>query len=660
MTHALLASGTRFEQTALSRFLAAYGHADLDALHACAREAPQRFWAEVEDALGLTWARRYHTVCDLSDGPMWPHWFAGGQLDLFDNLIGRIARDDPGRAAVIWEGDDGATRTLSYAQLDLEARRLAAALVRLGVRAGDRIAMYLPMVPETAAVFLAATRIGALVLPLFSGYGADAVASRLKDSGARVMICADGYLRRGRHVEMLAEARAAARLAPDLAHLLVVPRLGTPWADAATPRWREWDYPSLLAAIDPQVGPAIHDAQAPLMILYTSGTTGRPKGVVHTHTGFPIKAAQDLMMAFDLNPADRLLWITDMGWMMGPWLVYGGLLRGATVVLFEGTPDHPAPDRVWQVVARHQVTHLGLSPTLARLLMAAGDAGLPAAGQLDALRVFGSTGEPWNETPWRWLFDTVGQGRRPIINYSGGTEIGGGILGCFVGLPQKPCGFAGPIPGMLADVLDTDGDSLIDAGQTGEVGELALRAPWPGMASGFWRDPARYEATYWSRFAGLWVHGDWARVDADGHWFIQGRSDDTLKIAGKRVGPAEYESALVAHPDVAEAVAVGVPDPVKGEVATCFVTTRPGRAAADWSVTEAALIAHVASLLGKPLAPARVHRVGDLPRTRNGKILRRVVRAVWLGTDPGDLGALENPAAVAALAGYRSSMAETA
>ena len=660
MTEMKLARGTRFEDTALHGFLQAYGHADLAALHLCAADEPQRFWAEVEDALGICWSRRYRSVCDLSDGPMWPRWFVGGELDLFDNLVGRRSRDEPGCEALVWEGDDGEVRSLGYRELDLEARRLAAALAGIGVGHGDRIAMYLPMLPETAALFLAAARLGAIVLPLFSGYGADAVAGRLQDSEASVMVCADGYLRRGRPVDMLSEARKAAAAAPSLTHLLVVPRLGRPWAGPGEGRWREWDYRSLLAAHQPASGAAPHPADTPLMIVYTSGTTGRPKGVVHTHAGFPLKAAQDLLMAFDLKPRDRLSWVTDMGWMMGPWLVFGGLLRGATLMLFEGTPDHPAPDRLWQLVARHRLTHLGLSPTLVRLLMAAGDTGLPQPGQLDALRVFGSTGEPWNEGPWQWLFDTVGQGRCPIINYSGGTEIGGGILACFAGLPQKPCGFAGPIPGMQADVVDADGASLI-GGSPGEVGELVLRAPWPGMAHGFWRDPARYLESYWTRWPGTWVHGDWARVDADGHWFIEGRSDDTLKVAGKRVGPAEYESALVDHPLVAEAVAIGVPDPVKGEVASCFVTLARsgGEAGHDWAARERALIAHVAARLGKPLAPSRVLPVASLPRTRNGKILRRVVRAVWLDEAPGDLGSLENPAALEDLRACRTAATAT-
>ncbi|MEW5882112.1 MAG: AMP-binding protein [Pseudomonadota bacterium] len=658
-----VASWLRFEDTELARFLAAHGYPCLDALHACAATQPERFWGEVEQALGLRWVTPYLRVCDLERGPAWPRWFVGGEIDLHDNLVGRTAREDPQRPALLWEGDDGSVREHDYAALDDEVRRLAAGLAGLGVRSSDRVAMYLPMVPEAAVVLLACARLGAIGLPLFSGYGAEAVASRLQDSGAKLLVCADGYLRRGRQVDMLGEARRAAARAPALEALVVVSQLdGSQLPEQGTAHWRETAYRDLVERCAPQQGAAPHKADAPLMILYTSGTTGRPKGVVHTHAGFPLKAAQDMMMAFDVKPRDRIGWITDMGWMMGPWLVFGGLLRGATLMLFEGTPNHPQPDRLWQLAQRHRLTHLGLSPTLARLLMAEGEAGLPAPGALASLRVFGSTGEPWNETPWRWLFERVGEGRRPIINYSGGTEIGGGILSCFVGLPQKPCGFVGPIPGMVADVVDGAGQSLrapvarpSDGGTGGEagVGELVLRAPWPGMPAGFWQDEARYLDAYWSRFPGVWVHGDWARIDEDGHWFIEGRSDDTLKIAGKRVGPAEYESALVSHPLVKEAVAIGVPDPVKGETAVCFVTlAAPGAAAAAaerWAATERALRAHVAECLGKALAPSRVYCTAALPRTRNGKILRRLVRAAYLGEPVGDLTALENPDALAAI-----------
>jgi acetyl-CoA synthetase len=643
VTNTRLATGLSFADTALAQFLRDHDYADLAELLAASAADPARFWQQVVEALGIEWARPWNQVLDLSQGPMWPRWFVGAKIDLYDNLVGRIAREDPHRPALRWEGDDGTTRCQTYAELDAEARQLAAGLAGIGIRAGDRIALYLPMIPEAAATLLAATRLGAIVLPLFSGYGADSVATRLQDSGASLLICADGYLRRGKPVRMLEEARSAAAVCPSLRHILVVPRLALP---ASPPpqgcRWQESDYRQIVATAVADDGPAIHDPNAPLMLIYTSGTTGKPKGVMHTHTGFAVKAAQDLLMAFDLKPRDTLAWVTDMGWMMGPWLVFGGLLRGATLLFFEGTPDHPTPRRIWDLARRHGVTHLGISPTLVRLLMAAGAPALPE-DLPDTLRVFGSTGEPWNEDPWLWLFDTVGRGRRPIINYSGGTEIGGGILACFAGLPQKPCGFVGPIPGIAADVADGEGRPL-----AGEVGELVIRAPWPGMAHGFWQDDDRYVATYWSRFPSLWVHGDWARKDEDGHWFIQGRSDDTLKIAGKRVGPAEYESALVAHPLVAEAVAIGVPDPVKGEAVVCFVTVADaGRAAAkDWPAWEQELAGHVAARLGKPLRPEHVHLTPSLPKTRNGKVLRRLVRSAYLGLEAGDTTSLEDPASL--------------
>ena len=312
------------------------------------------------------------------------------------------------------------------------------------------------------------------------------------------------------------------------------------------------------------------DPETPYMIIYTSGTTGRPKGAVHVHGGFPIKGAQDLAHCFDLRRHETLFWFTDLGWMMGPWAISGSLLLGASLVLYEGVPDHPGPDRLWQIVERHRVTHLGLSPTVIRALMAHGEE--PVAGHdLSSLRVLGSTGEPWNPEPWWWYFRVVGGGRCPVINYSGGTEVSGGILSCNPLTPIRVASFGGPNVGVAADVVGPDGAPV-----RGAVGELVIRQPLPGMTRGFWNDPERYLETYWSRIPGVWVHGDWALVDEDGYWYIQGRSDDTLKVAGKRVGPAEVESAAVAHPAVLEAAAVGVPNELKGEVIVLFCVLAPG------------------------------------------------------------------------------------
>ena len=380
------------------------------------------------------------------------------------------------------------------------------------------------------------------------------------------------------------------------------------------------------------------DPETPYLLIYTSGTTGRPKAAVHVHGGFPIKGAQDLAHHFDLRSGDTLFWFTDLGWMMGPWAISGALLLGARLVLYEGAPDYPGPDRLWSIVERHKVTHLGLSPTVIRALMAHGEEPV-RSHDLGSLRVLGSTGEPWNPEPWWWYFREVGGGRCPIVNYSGGTEVSGGIVSGNLLTPIKPTAFSGPCIGTAADVVDDAGRPLRDA-----VGELVIRAPLPGMTRGFWRDPERYEETYWSRFPGMWVHGDWARIDPDGHWFILGRSDDTLKIAGKRVGPAEVESAAVGHPAVLEAAAIGVPHEIKGEAVVVMAVLRPGTS--DDDGLRADIGARIAAELGKPLRPETVEVVTALPKTRSGKVMRRVIRAAYLGLDPGDLSSLDDPASV--------------
>jgi acetyl-CoA synthetase len=341
-----------------------------------------------------------------------------------------------------------------------------------------------------------------------------------------------------------------------------------------------------------------------------------------------------------------MYWVSDMGWMMGPWETFGMTLLGGTMVLYDGALDYPGADRLWALVERHRVNILGVSPTLIRSLMRHGDAPV-RQHDVSSLRILGSTGEPWNPEPWRWFFDVVGGGRLPIINYSGGTEVSGGLVGGNVITPLKPAAFAGPPPGIAADVVDDRGRSIRN-----QVGELVVRAPWIGMTRGFWNDDShRYEQTYWSRFPGVWVHGDWAAIDEDGLWYILGRSDDTIKIAGKRLGPAEVESVLVEDPAVVEAAAIGVPDQLKGQALVCFCVLRAGHEAAPAVVDR--LKALVAERLGKPLRPEAIEFVRDLPKTRNAKVMRRVIRAAYLGDDSGDLSSLENPQAVADIQAIR-------
>jgi acetyl-CoA synthetase len=626
------------EQIAHSRLLAfmkKHGLSSLDDLMARSTTDLEWFWRAVIDDLGIEFYQPYSRVIDLSPGIARPSWCVGGRMNIVHNCLEKwIDTPTEHRPAIRWEGEEGATRTLSYGELLREVNRAADGLRALGVKPGDRVALFMPMCPELVAAFFAVIKIGGIVLPLFSGYGADAVTTRLQDAGVTVLITADGFWRRGQAVRMKEVADVAVEAAPSVEHVVVARRLGID----VSMRPRDLRWSDLLANRDDTCTTERTGADDALMIIYTSGTTGQPKGAVHSHCGFPIKTAQDMVHCFDVHDGETMYWVSDMGWMMGPWEVFGMTLLGGTVVLYDGALDYPAPDRLWSIVERHGVNILGVSPTLIRALMKHGEDPV-RAHDLSSLRILGSTGEPWNPEPWRWFFDVVGGGRLPIINYSGGTEVSGGLVSGNILTPLKPAAFAGPPPGIAADVVDDQGKPVRN-----QVGELVVHAPWIGMTRGFWNDSERYVQTYWSRFPGIWVHGDWAAIDEDGLWYILGRSDDTIKIAGKRLGPAEVESVLVDDPAVLEAAAIGVPDEMKGQALVCFVVLKPG------SPPGAELVARLTTLvidrLGKPLKPKAIEFVRDLPKTRNAKVMRRVIRSAYLGDDPGDLSSLENPQAV--------------
>jgi acetyl-CoA synthetase len=598
------------------------------------------FWDAVVRDLDMQWYEPYTRVLDLSDGIEWPRWFVEGKYNYVHDAVDKREGGD----AIVWEGEDGEVRRLTYTELRREVNRAANALKALGVGRGDRVGIYMPMVPETAVAILAVSKIGAIFIPIFSGYGGAAVASRLQDCDARLLITADGFYRGGKQVLMKEAADIAVADSPSVEHVVVVHRLEgyVPWQEGRDLWWHE-----ALAGQSEVCDTEQTGAEDPYMIIYTSGTTGLPKGVVHVHSGFPLKAAQELAHCFDLHAGERLFWVSDIGWMMGPWSITGALMLGATCFLYEGAINFPHPDRLWALVERHGITHLGVSPTAIRSLMGLGDDHV-RRHDLSSLVVLAGAGEPWNPAPWHWYFNVVGEGRLPIINYSGGTETSGGILACNTLLPIKPCAFSAPVPGMAADVIDEQGNSVRN-----EVGELALLQPWPGITRGFWGDRERYLDTYWSRIPRVWVHGDWALVDEDGFWHILGRSDDTIKIAGKRVGPAEVESAAVSHPEVLEAAAIGAPDELKGEALVLFVRLRPGHAESEElrAAIERAVVAH----LGKSIKPRAIHFVPDLPRTRNGKILRRLVRRQYLGEPLGDLSSLENPDSLQAISEAKSN-----
>lgn len=629
-------------QSNLYQFMTRHGFDSLDALLQRASDDIAWFWDAVLKDLRIEFYKPYTQVVDFARGGYpFPEWCVGGQMNVVHNCLDKyIGTPQEHQVAVKWEGEEGTRKELSYGELYRQVNRMAHGLRALGLGKGAAIGVFMPMTPEIVVAVLAVAKIGGVILPLFSGYGAGAIATRLNDAQAKALFTADGAYRRGQLVNLKAVADEARAQAPTIAHTIVMRRAGNDVAwDARRDHW--WDEVAKQAASAEIENPPATErtsAEDLLMLIYTSGTTGRPKGAVHTHCGFPVKSAQDMYHGLDLHATDTLYWMTDMGWMMGPWQVFGTLLLGGTMFLYDGAPDYPEPDRVWALVERHAISILGVSPTFIRAIMKFGDAPVKQH-DLKTLRAFGSTGEPWNPTPWLWLFNTVGGGKLPIINYSGGTEISGGIVMGNMLTPLKPCAFSGPVVGMAADVVDDQGNAVRD-----KVGELVVRKPWIGMTRGFWKDPERYLQTYWSRFPNVWVHGDWAVVDDDGLWYILGRSDDVIKVAGKRLGPAEVESVLVKHPAVQEAAAIGAPDEVKGETVVCFTILKPNVEASN--ALRAELRALLTGELGKALAPKEIVFVKDLPRTRNAKIMRRLVRAVYLGQDPGDVSALENPRAV--------------
>jgi acetyl-CoA synthetase len=623
----------------------AHGLASFDALVERSVTEPEWFWDAVVTFLDLSFATPYTDVLDTSNGIPFAEWFTGGTLNLASNCVDRHA-DEPTQSekrAIVWEGEEGTQRALSWSELRTLTDRIAAGLAARGVSKGDAVGLFMPMVPETVATLLAIAKLGAIFLPIFSGYGADAVAIRLEDAGAVALITADGFTRRGRVIPMKETADAAVAHIASVHTVVVVPRLGR--EDAPMRPGRDVTLDELVAGRPDRFDAVAVDSEHPLFVAYTSGTTGRPKGAVHVHGGFLVKIAEEVAFQMDLRAGEPLFWLTDIGWIMGPWEIVGTLANRGTLVLYDGAPDHPGPDRLWSLVERHRVAILGVSPTLVRALMAHGDDHV-AMHDLSSLRVLASTGEPWNETPWRWYFDIVGGGRCPVINISGGTEVGACFLSPHVVQPLSPCSLGGPALGMAVDVFDDAGRSV-----RGEVGELVCTQPWPGMTRGLWHDRARYLETYWSRWPDVWWHGDFASVTEDGQWFLHGRSDDTIKIAGKRLGPAEVETVLVGHPAVVEAAAVGVPDEVKGESLWAFVVVRPGVDRTDGLREE--LRDRVAEQLGASFRPAAVRFTDAIPKTRSAKVLRRAIRAVATGAPLGDMSGLEDPAALDAIATAR-------
>ena len=597
------------------------------------------FWDELVDYLGIDFFEEYDTVRDDTDGPQFTDWYPGGELNIAHNVVDRHAETDAAArntVATIWEGEDGEVREVTYHELARQSNRVANYLDSVGVETGDTVALYMPMVPEVVSILYGCFKIGAVAVPIFSGFGVDATATRLRDPECSVLFTADGFYRRGGEVTLKDTADEAIAETDCVENVVVYDRLGHDlalhdrdswWADAVTTQSDEYDTKSLPAAQES-------------MLLYSSGTTGKPKGIVHTHAGVQLQCAKEIYFGFDHKPGDRFFWVSDIGWMMGPWTLIGNHTFGGTVFMYEGAPDYPGPDRFWEMIDRHALSVFGISPTAIRALRKHGEEPLDGHDR-SSLRLLGSTGEPWDPESWQWFYEHVGGGDTPIINISGGTEICGCFLMPMPNQPLKPCSLGGPGLGMEVDIVDSAGESVADSH---ERGFLVARDSCPSMTKSLWDGDERYLDEYWSTWPDLWDHGDWAQKDADGFWFLHGRADDALNVAGRKVGPAEVEGVLIEHDAVNQAAAVGVPDETTGTAVVAYVVLEAGSDPSD--DLRAELRDQVGEDLGKPFRPREVLFVAEFPKTQSGKIIRRAIASIYAGEELGDMSSIENPGAL--------------
>jgi len=644
-------SEERREKSNISQFMETYGIETFEELHTRSVESVAGieesgldwFWDTVVNYLGIEFYEPYDTVRDASDGPQFTDWYVGGELNIAHNVVDRHAAptaETRNNAACLWEGENGETRTLTYHELYRQSNQVANALEERGIGMGDTVGLYMPMVPEIAAILYGCFKVGAIAVPIFSGFGVDATATRIADAGCSVLFTGDGFYRRGSEVELKPAADEAIAQTDSVEHVIVYERLGgdVPWHESRD-EW--WDDAVTTQADTFETKSLPSTAQS--MLLYSSGTTGTPKGINQTHAGALVQCAKEIYFSFDHQPSDRFFWLSDIGWMMGPWMLIGNHTFGGTVMIYEGAPDYPEPDRLWQLIDDHGISVFGVSPTAVRALQKHGDEWVEKH-DLSTLRLLGSTGEPWDEDSWNWFYDQVGNGETPIMNISGGTEI----FGCFLQpLPLhslKPCTLGGPAIGMDVDIVNARGESVVDSNKRGY---LVARSSAPSMTRSLWSGDERYLEAYWSRFDDMWNHGDWARKDEDGFWFLLGRSDDVLNVAGRKVGPAEVEEALIDHDAVNAAAAIGADDETKGTAVVTFVILESGVEESSDLLDE--LGGYVGEELGKPFQPREIIVVDEFPKTQSGKIVRRLIQSVYEGDELGDLSSIENPDALDAI-----------
>jgi acetyl-CoA synthetase len=591
------------------------------------------FWAQQASEL-IDWDQDWHTICEWN--VPYAKWFVGGKLNVSYNCLDRhVLAGNGDKVAIHWEGEPGDTRTITYSELLVEVEKFSNVLKSLGVVKGDRVNIYLPMIPEAAVAMLSCARIGAAHSVVFGGFSSQALADRINDAEAKVLITADGGYRRGEVFELKPAADEAIASTPTIEHVVVVKRGGNKVNMVAG---RDHWYHDLMATADANCPAEPMDSEQLLFLLYTSGTTGKPKGIMHTTGGYLTHVTYTHKYVFDLHPESDVYWCTaDVGWITGhSYIVYGPLSNGATQVIYEGVPNYPANDRLWSIVEKYGVTIFYTAPTAIRTFMKWGD-DEPAKHDMSTLRLLGSVGEPINPEAWMWYRDTIGRGECPVVDTWWQTETGGIMISPLPGATTlKPGSATFPIPGVSAEVVDDAGNRVEHGG-----GYLTLTRPWPGMLRGIWNDPERYQETYWSRFEGRYFAGDGAKLDSEGYLWLLGRVDDVMNISGHRISTTEVESALVSHPAVAEAAVVGANDPTTGQAIIAYVTLRGG-----YEADETELRNHVAKEIGAIAKPKLIYFTPELPKTRSGKIMRRLLRDVAEGRNLGDTTTLADASVV--------------
>lgn len=607
-----------------------HGISSLKDLHRKSISDVDWYWDAVNEDIGIIWDKKYTIVSDFSAGKPWAKWFIDGKINIINSTVTKFAKKTPDKIVYYFVSENNTVKKITYSQLEIQVNKLANALLSLNVKKGNVVAIYMPMILESIITILACAKIGAIQTTIFSGYSSDALNIRLKDSKAKILFVSDGFSRKGKSISQIDAAQNALEQT-SIEKIVIVPYCSI---DKYTFSDKILDYAELVANQSETCQTRIMDSEDPLFILYTSGTTGNPKGVIHTHGGFAVYAGHQASYLIDLTPKDVLFWPADIGWITGQvWNVYGLLEIGATATIYDGAIDYPCQDRIWELLSKYGVTVFGISPTATRMFRKSG-VNPREKFNLNKIRIIPTTGEPIDEESWWWLYEKIGNKKIPIMNLAGGTEIGGAMLSVFPGMKLKPTTVGMPCPGFDLDIIDENQNSLVN-----QKGFLVIKAPWPTITRSLLGDDSRYIQTYWSQFKDVWFHGDFVVRDSDGLWYMHGRVDDVINVSGHRLSTVEIERVVSSHQKISESAAISIPDDITGEAIVVFVVLR------DKPVQDiqTQIQNYVSDKIGKLACPKSIHVISDMPKTRTGKIMRRLLRAKLLGAPLGDLSGLENP-----------------